>query len=187
MVTSTKGLNLIKRFEGLYLKAYKCPADVWTIGYGHTKNVKEGMKITSATAESMLKSDLAECERDVEKTKLKLNQNQFDALVSFTFNCGAGNLKKLIKNRTLSQIGEALLLYDKCNGKALAGLTKRRRAERELFKTAITPTHSTNLQVAREVVAGKWGNGSTRKKKLTQAGYDYNTIQKLVNQLLEVD
>lgn len=188
MTISTSGLNLIKEFEGLYLKAYKCPAGVWTIGYGHTKNVKQGEQISKERAEYLLKQDLKECERDVEKTTLNLNQNQFDALVSFTFNCGAGNLKKLIHNRNKQQIADALLLYNKANGKELTGLTRRRKAERELFLKPVNNTNNntkTNLQIAREVIAGKWGNGSKRKQALTKAGYNYSDIQKLVNALLK--
>lgn len=133
MKTSDRGIALIKSFEGCRLTAYLCPNGVWTIGYGHTAGVSNGQVITQEQAESFLKSDLDKYEKYVIATGLKLNQNQFDALVSFTYNCGAGNLKKLIANRTLSEIAEAMLLYNKSNGKALAGLTRRRHAERELF------------------------------------------------------
>lgn len=133
MKTSSRGIELIKSFEGCRLTAYLCPAGVWTIGYGHTAGVKQGQVITQDLAEAYLKEDLAKYEKYVEDTGLVLNQNQFDALVSFTYNCGNGNLKKLVKNRSLAQIGEALLLYNKSNGKVLSGLVKRRAAERELF------------------------------------------------------
>ena len=133
MKTSDKGIALIKSFEGCRLTAYLCPAGVWTIGYGHTAGVKKGQVITQTQADAFLKSDLEKYEKYVTATCLVLNQNQFDALVSFTYNCGAGNLKKLIANRTLSEIAEAMLLYNKSNGKVLAGLTRRRQAERELF------------------------------------------------------
>lgn len=133
MKTSKKGIDLIKSFEGCRLTAYKCPAGVWTIGYGHTEGVKEGQSITQEKADIYLTLDLEKYEGYVEATNLQLNQNQFDALVSFTYNCGHGNLKTLIKNRSLQQIAEALLLYNKANGKVLAGLTRRREAERELF------------------------------------------------------
>lgn len=133
MKTSSNGRALIKSFEGCHLTAYKCPSGVWTIGYGHTAGVKEGQTITQEQANTYLLLDLAKYERHVAATGLVLNQNQFDALVSFTYNCGNGNLKTLIKNRTLDQIAEALLLYNKSNGKVLAGLVRRRQAERELF------------------------------------------------------
>ena len=133
MKTSDRGIALIKSFEGCRLTAYLCPSGVWTIGYGHTSGVKKGQVITLAQAESFLKSDLEKYEKYVIETGLVLNQNQFDALVSFTYNCGNGNLKKLINGRTLPEIADAMLLYNKSNGKVLAGLTRRRQAERELF------------------------------------------------------
>ena len=140
MKTSNNGISLIKSFEGCCLTAYKCPAGVWTIGYGHTAGVTEGMSITQKQADDLLKADLEKYEKYVEDTKLTLNQNQFDALVSFTYNCGNGNLKTLIKNRTLAEIAEALLLYKKSNGKVLSGLVRRRTAERELFLKEIEDT-----------------------------------------------
>lgn len=133
MKTSQNGINLIKKFEGCVLKAYKCPAGVWTIGYGHTSGVKEGQKITQTQAEEFLKQDLKEFEGYVNNLKLQLNQNQFDALVSFTYNCGPGNLKMLVRNRTLQQIADALPLYNKSAGVVLNGLVRRRNEERALF------------------------------------------------------
>lgn len=133
MRTSDKGIALIKSFEGCRLTVYLCPAGVWTIGYGHTAGVTQGQTITQAQADSFLKSDLEKYEKYVNATGLTLNRNQFDALVSFTYNCGAGNLKKLIANRTLPEIADAMLLYNKGGGKVLAGLVRRREAERKLF------------------------------------------------------
>lgn len=139
MKTSNNGINLIKQFEGCILSAYKCPAGVWTIGYGHTKNVKQGMKITSSQATELLKEDLTTYENYVNKyVKVKLNQNQFDALVSFTFNCGAGALKsstllKKLNKGDYTGAANELLRWNKANGKVLAGLTRRRKAEKALF------------------------------------------------------
>ena len=136
MQTSNNGISLIKNFEGCRLVAYKPVATefYFTIGYGHSgPDVKKDMKITQQQADNYLKQDLKKFENAVTATKLKLNQNQFDALVSFTFNCGPGNLQKLIKDRTIAEIGEAIIKYDKAGGKTLAGLTKRRKAEKELF------------------------------------------------------
>lgn len=134
MKINKAGLELIKSFEGCHLTAYKCPADVWTIGYGHTLGVYEGMKITQAEAEQYLKDDMTKYESYVKRfCKLELNENQFSALVSFTYNCGVGNLQTLIRNRNTDQIAEALLLYNKAKGKVLTGLVRRRKAERELF------------------------------------------------------
>ena len=137
MKTSSRGINLIKSFEGCHLTAYKCPAGVWTIGYGHTAGVKGGMTITQAQADAYLVEDLSKYERYVANTKLELNQNQFDALVSFTYNCGNGNLKKLVKSRTMEQIAAAMLLYTKSGGKTLQGLARRRQAEHDLFTEEI--------------------------------------------------
>lgn len=88
-----KGLNLIKEFEGLRLVAYKCPAGVWTIGYGHTYNVKEGDIITEAQATEFLMEDISNAVDIVAGSTMdvELTQNQFDALVSFTYNVGVKN------------------------------------------------------------------------------------------------
>lgn len=134
MRTSSEGITLIKKFEGCRLKAYKDAIDVLTIGYGHTGGVKEGQTISQEFAEELLKEDLTKFERHVERyTPFAMNQNQFDALVSFAFNCGSGNLKKLVTGRTPEQVAEKILEYNRAGGKVLAGLTKRRKAERELF------------------------------------------------------
>jgi GH24 family phage-related lysozyme (muramidase) len=189
MKTSKNGIELIKKYEGLRLRAYKAVASekYYTIGYGHYgADVNKDMVITSDTAEKYLYRDLAKFESYVNNTGLKLTQNQFDALVSFTFNCGQGNLQKLIKGRTLSQIADALLLYNKAGGKVLAGLTKRRKEERTLFLKGYVITVENNLeQVAKEVINGKWGNGTQRRDKLISAGYDYKAVQNEVNRLLK--
>lgn len=133
MHISEKGLRLIKNFEGCRLTAYKCSAGIWTIGWGHTAGVKQGMTITQKQADDMLKTDLVVYENHVKSLKREFNQNEFDALVSFCYNCGIGSLKTLCKNRTNAQIAEALLLYNKAGGRILEGLNRRRKAERELF------------------------------------------------------
>lgn len=152
------GLALIKQFEGCRLTAYKCAAGVLTIGYGHTAGVHSGMTITQAQADAYLLEDVVKFEKYVNNPAYvpvtdKLNQNQFDALVSFAFNLGAGNLKKLCKGRTVAQIATAMLQYNKAGGKVLAGLSKRREAEQELFNKAVstvstttTATTSTNTE-----------------------------------------
>lgn len=136
MKTSKNGIELIKKFEGCRLTAYKpvITEKYYTIGYGHYgADVQKDMRITHAQAEAYLKSDLQKFEKAVNDLGFTLTQNQFDSLVSFTYNCGAGNLKKLVKGRNLREIADALLLYDKSNGKPLKGLTNRRKAERTLF------------------------------------------------------
>lgn len=137
MKTSSVGISLICKYEGCRLNAYKCPSGVWTIGYGHTAGVKEGDKLISKEeAEALLASDLLIYEQYV-KTFGEYNwtQNEFDALVSFTYNCGFGNLQKLLNNgrRTKAEIADKITLYNKSRGVALLGLTKRRVEERNLF------------------------------------------------------
>lgn len=143
MKTSQNGINLIKKFEGCRLKAYKCAAGVWTIGYGHTNGVKSTNVITQEKAEELLKKDLEKFEKNVEKynTKYKWNQNEFDALVSFAFNIGS--IDKLTANGTRSRttIAEKMLAYNNAGGRVLAGLTERRKAERELFLTPVQQTY----------------------------------------------
>ena len=150
MKTSSKGVSLIKQFEGCRLKAYKCPAGVWTIGYGHTAGVKAGDIITQETAESYLRNDLVRYEKYVMHYDgiYHFNQNQFDALVSFTYNCGTGNLKNLTQSgkRTIAQISDKLLLYNKVGGVTLLGLQRRRAAEKVLFDTPIKSNSDTPIK-----------------------------------------
>lgn len=135
MKTSQNGINLIKKYEGCRLESYKCPAGVWTIGYGHTSGVTDGQKITQAQADAYLISDLEKFEKKVEKynSKYSWNQNEFDALVSFAFNIGSIDQLTANGTRERSVIAEKFLLYNKAAGKVLLGLTKRRAEERELF------------------------------------------------------
>lgn len=138
MKISKRGIDLIKQFEGCRLTAYKDPAGVWTIGYGHTKSVKQGMKITQEQAEELLKKDLAVYEAKVEKySKYNWNQNQFDALVSFAYNIGS--IDQLTSNgrRSIKTISDKILEYNKAGGKTLEGLVRRRKAEKELFDKAV--------------------------------------------------
>ncbi len=141
MKINDEGLKLIEEFEGCRLTAYKPVAaeKYWTIGYGHYgKDVYQGMRITQAQAETYLKQDVARFETAVNNLKREWTENQFSALVSFTYNCGEANLKTLCRNRTPAEIATKLLLYTKgADGKVLNGLVRRRKAERELFlKTA---------------------------------------------------
>lgn len=136
MKTSEKGLNLIKKFEGCRLTAYKCPAGVLTIGYGHTgSDVVSGMKITQAQAVELLKKDLEKFEKKVEKYNgvYGWNQNQFDAMVSFAYNVGSIDQLTAKGTRSISEISEKILAYNKAAGKVLKGLVNRREAEKKLF------------------------------------------------------
>lgn len=139
MKTGNKGIELIKHFEGCELEAYKCPAGVWTIGYGHIKGVKEGMKITEMQAEEMLKSELHEYEGYInDYVTVPLNQNQFDAMVSWVYNLGGGNLRastllKVLNAGEYDGVPAQMLRWNKAGGKVLEGLTRRRQAEADLF------------------------------------------------------
>ena len=164
MRTSQNGIKLIKQFEGCRLQSYKAvPTEqYYTIGYGHYgADVSQNMTITQATADSLLVSDLARFEQQVIDTGLTLNQNQFDALVSFAYNCGGKNLLQLIKNRTPEQIADAMLLYNKAGGKILEGLNRRRKAERELFLTGMKERQNGNPydEPVATLKKGNKGNG----------------------------
>lgn len=139
MKVGTSGLNLIKFFEGLKLRAYKCPADIWTIGYGHTDGVAPDDIVTEAQAISLLFEDVAKSERAVNQyVHVTLTQNQFDALVSFIFNLGIGNFRTsmLLKKINAGDYDGASKEFGRwihAGGKALAGLVSRREAESALF------------------------------------------------------
>jgi GH24 family phage-related lysozyme (muramidase) len=133
------GLKLLKQYEGLRLEAYQCPAGVWTIGYGSTDNVTRGMKITEAQAEELLKKDLVRFENAVRSlVSVPLSDEQFSALVSFTYNVGIGALRDSTLLRLLNQwqyvdAASEFLRWNKAGLQVLAGLTARRNAERMLF------------------------------------------------------
>lgn len=139
MTTSNNGIEFIKGHESCRLKAYRCPAGVLTIGWGHTGGVKEGMVITQAQADSMLADDLKVYEAAVNREKLSINQNQFDALVSFCYNVGPGNFRnsKLLKEVRINPLSGKIPGYFaswiRGGGKVLPGLVRRRREESELY------------------------------------------------------
>ena len=195
--TSEKGIALIKQFEGCRLEAYK-PVKTekyYTIGWGHYgSDVKKNQKITLDQADKMLKSDLKKYEANVNKYMkiYNFNQNQFDALVSFAYNIGSIDTLTDNGKRSIDTIKKKLPLYTKAGGKTLAGLIRRREAELKLFNTPVKEAASpvvsnkkSNEEIAKEVIAGKWGTGNARKSKLTKAGYDYEAIRKLVNQMMK--
>ena len=142
MKINEKGLSIIKQFEGCRLTAYKDPVGIPTIGYGHTAGVKLGQTITQAQADVYLAQDVGTAEKAVSRydDTYHWNENQFSALVSFTYNCGAGNLKKLTADgtRTIKVISAKILTYNKAGGgSALPGLVRRRAAEKALFDTPV--------------------------------------------------
>lgn len=179
---SKAGITLIKSFEGCRLTAYKpvSTEQYWTIGWGHYgPDVRAGMTITQGQADAMLAADLGKYEAYVNDPDFvpvtgQLNQNQFDALVSFCYNCGAGNLRKLCKGRTIAQIAENIPKYDKGGGKVLAGLVRRRAAELALYNTPDTETKgSTSAEITvyyeSDKDTGQLLNGTTYVK-LTKLG-----------------
>jgi lysozyme len=147
---SANGLNLIKSFEGCEkvgadgkVRAYRCPAGRWTIGYGHTKGVRSGMVVTKDEAEDLLREDLETFEQAVRRhISVPLTQNQFDALVSLTFNIGEANLssstlKKLLNKGQYNEVPSQIMRWNKARVdgvmQPLSGLTRRRSAEAALF------------------------------------------------------
>ena len=228
MKISENGLKLIEQFEGLRLTAYKATRrdKYYTIGYGHYgADVKQGMTISEAQAEAYLRQDVAEAEASVNKySGYRWNQNQFDALVSFAYN--VGGIDGLTNNgkRSVAEISAKLPEYVYSGGVKLEGLVRRRAAEKALFDTPVTVVVTTGEksadELAREVIAGKYGhgdarkralgnlydmvqsrvndyyvcatacvrgdygNGTARKEKVTAAGFDYATVQSIVNRMI---
>lgn len=158
MKTNTAGINLIKKYEGCVLTAYRCPAGVLTIGYGHTgTDVKEDMIITKAQAEKLLKADLIVFEKKVSAydSIYHFNANQFSALVSFAYNIGSIDQLTAKGTRSLEEISKKMLLYNKAAGKQLPGLVKRRKAEQELFNKKATKTNTAKTETAKTDEAAK--------------------------------
>jgi lysozyme len=139
MKISVEGKALIKKFEGCELESYRCSADVSTIGYGHTKNVSDNDSCTQDEADQMLTDDLEEFEGYVDKlVTVDLEQNQFDALVAWTFNLGPTNLKSSTMLRVLNEgeygkVPSEMKRWNKAGGKTLDGLIRRREAESLLW------------------------------------------------------
>jgi len=140
-----KGIPIIRKFEGLKLRAYLCPANVWTIGYGNTfyengSKVQEGDKITLDRADKLLFFVVQKFEAEVKKlVKSDINENMLGALTSFAFNVGAGNLakstllKKVNANPNDTTIRDEFMRWTKSSGKVLNGLVTRRKAEADLY------------------------------------------------------
>ena len=145
MKVNADGYALLKRFEGCRLKAYLCPAGVWTIGYGNTfyedgTKVKEGDVITQARAEQLAKNVIDKFAVSVRALIIQtLNENQFSACVSLAYNIGTGGFKKSSVFRKLNvnpldaSIADSFRLWNKGGGKVLRGLVNRREAEIQLY------------------------------------------------------
>jgi len=136
---SEKGLQLLKHYEGCELNAYRCSADVLTIGYGHTKGVTEDMVITQEEADQMLQDEMPEYESYInDMVTVDLNQDQFDAMVCWVYNLGSGNLAsstllKVLNEGDYEAVPEQMKRWNKAGGKVLNGLIKRRDSEAKLF------------------------------------------------------
>ena len=139
MKVSQECIDLVKFFEGFESKAYLCPAGVWTIGYGRTKNVKEGDMVNELQAERDLLEELEEFgEQVLSVVRVSIKQHQFDALVSWTYNLGVGNLQsstllKKLNSGDKNSVPSEMVRWNKAAGKVLAGLTRRREAEAKLW------------------------------------------------------
>lgn len=183
---SQNGIALIKSFEGCHLQGYICPAGVPTIGYGYTgkingKTITEATRITQTQAEALLADDLTEYENHVRLFDVKYhwNQNEFDALVSFAYNVGSINQLTRNKKRTKTQIASAMLSYNKANGKILVGLTKRRKAEMELFlqpaimDKSVKGAENVKIETVKMIVNGK----EVSVRRILEAGINYVAIR----------
>ena len=158
MKISQAGIDLVKRFEGCKLKPYLCPANKFTVGYGHvlgngvTLAEADNRIFTKEEVDVLLRTDLARFERGVLRyCTVHLSQSQFDACVSWAYNLGLGRLQRSTLRQKLNRqdyegASKELLKYDKVNGKALKGLTRRRQAEYQLFTQLdpITDTDASN-------------------------------------------
>ena len=180
MKTSKNGIELIKCFESFSSKACKCLATekYYTIGYGHYgSDVKENQTITKEQAEELLQKDLESFEKKVNKYNgiYNFNQNQFDSLVSFCYN--VGNIDQLTAKgtRTIKEISEKILAYNKSAGKVINGLTNRRKKEQELFNTSCMyyskyTGNSTNLDMILKSIGveDKYLHFPSRRKTLAK-------------------
>ena len=184
MKTSKNGIELIKKFEGFRSKAYKCLASelYYTIGYGHYGITDKNATITKDAAEQLLVDDLVKFEANVNNINTighyNFNQNEFDALVSFAYNIGSINGLTNSGKRSRADIRKYMLQYDHAGGKQIEGLTKRRKAELELFNTPIGNDYNESTTIGElvdDIIAGKLGNNDKRKDNI------YNIVQGLVN------
>jgi len=184
MRTSQTGIDLIRSFEGCCRKAYRLPGETYyTIGYGHYgADVKAGTTVTYAQAEELLRSDLRKFEGYVAQyAPSGLNQNQFDALVSFCYNCGPGSLKQLCTGRTIAQIPEHIEAYTASASESYrAGLLRRRQAERKLYNTPVKQEGNTvTVTDAKKILADKAGLSAATIVYLDSYKYGDELILKL--------
>jgi len=184
MRTSQTGIDLIRSFEGCCLKAYRLQGETYyTIGYGHYgADVKAGMTVTYAQAEELLRSDLKKFEGyAAQYAPSGLNQNQFDALVSFCYNCGPGSLKQLCTGRTIAQIPEHIESYTSSASESYrAGLLRRRQAEHKLYNTPVKQEGKpVTVTDAKKILADKAGLSAATIVYLDSYKYGDELILKL--------
>ena len=187
MKIGTEGIKLIKSFEGCQLTAYKCPAGAWTIGWGHTKDVYEGMSITQEEADVLFLEDIKIYEDAVNNyvSKFNFNQNQFDALTSFAYNCGIGSLNSICSLNSIAEIAAELPLY--CNAYVdgvktqLAGLVRRRQAELELFNKGLNNVTHNQSRVKNADGTYTVKAGDTLGSIADEFGYNYEDLAKWSN------
>ncbi len=181
-------IGLIKKFEGLHkvkedglVHSYRCPAGKWTIGYGSCKGVRSGMKITVKEAEDLLIEDIKEHQKAIFRyVEVPLTQGQFDALVSFVFNLGAGSFKnstllKKLNKGLYDEVPEQLLRWNKARVegklKPLRGLTRRRAAEAAIFsRDARLPSDEGGPEMPQKVTAASATKPLTKSKTMAGAG-----------------
>ena len=164
MITSQRGVDLIKSFEGLSLRAVRLKGEqYYTIGYGHYgPDVQPGQTMTVAEAEALLRKDLKQFEKWVNsyctaKARFTPNQNQFDALVSFCYNCGPGSLDTLVSGRTAQEVAAHIMAYTKSSSPIYEqGLRNRRLQERALF---LKPAEEDELDMTKEELMSVDGTG----------------------------
>lgn len=139
MKATPYALLIIRHFEGLSLTAYKCPAGIWTIGYGHTAHVRPGDTITQNQANELLEKDIRRFEQYLDGLALGISQNQYDALISFIFNIGTDAfskstmLRKIKSNPNDPSIAAEFRRWIYSQGKVLPGLQRRREEELKLY------------------------------------------------------
>ena len=191
MKTSQAGIDLIKKYEGCKLTAYRLPGEkLYTIGWGHSgADVLPDMTISQEMADELLRLDLVKYEKYVEKyvTAFPLTQAMADALISYCYNRGPKGLKQLADaSRTPEEMAGNIIIYWGSAQRYKTALLKRRYAEQQLFKSGMTMIRRKSVhEIALDVLAGKYGNGMDRKNRVHAAGYDYAEVQLEVNRIIE--
>lgn len=180
MKLGENGKKLIKSFEGCRLTAYKpVPTEkYWTIGWGHYgANIHKGQVITQKQADALFDKDIQVYVNHVNALGMKLNQNQFDALVSFCYNCGVGNLNRLCSDRSIVSINKWITAYNKGGGNVLQGLVRRRNAEKELFNTPVKKATKQTTKDCPQVGKEQYYTNNPKKVKLLKSCNLYTSVE----------